>query len=239
MSEQTMGDDVRTEFDVVILGAGAAGLTLAAGLSKERPGTSILLVEKSSRAPEAAHKVGESTVDIGAHYLRDILGLEEHLTTGELDKFGLRFFFTHGENRDITHRVELGHRQRPDVGATYQIDRGRFENYLIDDLTGRGIEVWMSHRVDQVDLGEAPGEHTVTVTAPDGNIHTIRATWVIDASGRAALLKRKLGLAKPNGHNVNAVWFRIGFPINIDTFSTSPTWHEKIAGGSRRLSTNH
>ena len=35
------------------------------------------------------------------------------------------------------------------------------------------------------------------------------ARWVVDASGRAGLLKRKLGLAEANGHDANAVWLRI------------------------------
>ncbi len=52
--------------------------------------------------PEAAHKVGESTVEIAAHYLRDILGLEEHLHTQHVRKFGLRMFFSFDGNQDIT-----------------------------------------------------------------------------------------------------------------------------------------
>ena len=38
---------------------------------------------------------------------------------------------------------------------------------------------------------------------------TCNATWVIDASGRAALLARKLGYFRPNTeHPINAVWAR-------------------------------
>ena len=47
-------------------------------------------------------------------------------------------------------------------------------------------------------------------------ITQIQARWVVDASGRSSLLKRQLGLAKKVGHHANAVWFRIGYPIDIN-----------------------
>lgn len=227
------------ECDVVIMGGGAAGLTLATQLRRARPQTTITIVEKTERAPEAAHKVGESTVDIAAHYLRNVLEVEPHITGQQLDKFGLRFFFTQGDNRDITRRVEVGHARRPDVGATYQLDRGRFENYLTDELISAGVDMRLGHSVAGVELADGPGNHRVAVTTPTGEKRAIEARWVIDASGRSAILKRKLELAKPNGHNVNAAWFRIDFPIDIDTWSESPWWQERIVSGRRHLSTNH
>ncbi|RJQ75659.1 NAD(P)/FAD-dependent oxidoreductase [Pseudonocardiaceae bacterium YIM PH 21723] len=239
MTTHPAGSDVESDSDVVILGGGAAGLTLALQLHMDRPGTSIIVVEKNVRAPEAAHKVGESTVDIAAHYMRDVLKIEPHINDRQLEKFGLRFFFTQSDNRDIARRVELGHAYSPQSGATYQIDRGRFENYLSDELSGRGVDVRAGHKVDRVDLAEDGGRHVVTVTAPDGQRRIIRARWVLDASGRASILKRKLGLAKPNGHDVNAVWFRIDDPIDVDEWSDSPQWHERITDGHRRLSTVH
>ncbi|MEC3957774.1 NAD(P)/FAD-dependent oxidoreductase [Nocardia sp. CDC153] len=226
-------------FDVVILGGGAAGLTLALQLHNARPGTSIVVVEKSVRAPEAAHKVGESTVDIASHYLRDVLGIEPHISDLQLEKFGLRFFFTQGDNRDIARRVELGHARRTHVAKTYQLDRGRFENYLSDELSAAGVAMWVGHKVEEIDLTGGDDRHRVRVTTPDGQHRDVRAHWVIDASGRASLLKRKLGLSKPNGHNVNAAWFRIDYPIDIGEWSDLPSWHERIGDGRRSLSTNH
>ncbi|WP_327138857.1 NAD(P)/FAD-dependent oxidoreductase [Nocardia sp. NBC_01327] len=239
MTEQKTSDDTAREFDVAILGGGAAGLALAVQLHKTRPESSIVVVEKSVRAPEAAHKVGESTVDIAARYMREVLEMEPHITSRQLEKFGLRFFFTQADNRDIARRIELGHARRPTVGATYQLDRGRFENYLSDELVARGVDLWTGHKVTEVDIVDSGGWHHVDVTAPDGSRRGVRARWVVDASGRASLLKRKLSLSKPNGHNVNAAWFRIDHPIDIDEWSSSADWHERISGGHRSLSTNH
>src|SRR5512138_1527005 len=82
-------------YDVAILGGGLAGMTLSLELKKARPSIRIVVVEKREHpVSEAAHKVGESTVEIAAHYLRDILELTEHLETQQLRKFGLRMFFS-------------------------------------------------------------------------------------------------------------------------------------------------
>jgi hypothetical protein len=68
---------------------------------------------------------------------------------------------------------------------------------------------------------------------------TTPARWVIDACGRAGLLKRQLGLAKDNAHPAHAVWFRIGSRIRIDDWSQDPAWRARCATPTRWLSTNH
>ena len=71
---------MQAHYDVVILGGGLAGLTLARQLRQERPSLRVLVLEKRTHpAPEAAHKVGESSVEIGAHYFGQVLGLDPHM----------------------------------------------------------------------------------------------------------------------------------------------------------------
>jgi prevent-host-death family protein len=58
-----------TTYDVIITGGGLAGLCLARQLRQEHPDLTVLVAEKKQHpVPEAAHKVGESSVEIGAHY---------------------------------------------------------------------------------------------------------------------------------------------------------------------------
>ena len=71
--------------DVVILGGGLAGLTLAIQLKRQDPGTRVTVLERRAHpVREAAFKVGESTVEIGAHYFADVLGLREHLDAEQI-----------------------------------------------------------------------------------------------------------------------------------------------------------
>ena len=65
------------DVDVFIAGGGLAGLTLARQLRRTDPTLRIAVAEKRRHpAPEAAHKVGESSVEIGAHYFEKVLDLE-------------------------------------------------------------------------------------------------------------------------------------------------------------------
>jgi 2-polyprenyl-6-methoxyphenol hydroxylase-like FAD-dependent oxidoreductase len=66
-----------SKHDVVILGGGLAGLTLALQLKQRYTDLDILGVERRAHpVPAAAHKVGESSVEIGAHYFDTVLGAD-------------------------------------------------------------------------------------------------------------------------------------------------------------------
>src|SRR5436190_20208192 len=111
-------------YDVAILGGGLAGLTLALQLKRTRPETSIFVGEKrTGPAPEAAFKVGESTVDVSAHYFAEVIGMKDHIKAHQNPKFGLRYFFTGAGNRDLTARLELGPGDWYS-SSSYQLDRG-------------------------------------------------------------------------------------------------------------------
>ncbi|GHO48030.1 NAD(P)/FAD-dependent oxidoreductase [Ktedonospora formicarum] len=229
-----------TEYDVAIMGAGQAGLTLALQMKQARPETSIVVIEKQRfPVPEAAHKVGESTVEISGHYLRDVLGLEEHLQTQQLRKFGLRMFFSTGDNQDITRRIELGHAVLPPpIVGTYQLDRGRFENALSQMLPERGITLLDGTKVQQLDLRPRSETHHLRLDGEQG-AREINVKWVVDATGRSSLLKRQLGLAKKVDHHANSAWFRVNYPVSVNDWSNDPEWRGRIKQGDRRLSTNH
>ena len=228
--------------DVVIIGGGLAGLTLALQLRQRFDGIRVLVLERRAHpVPEACHKIGESSVEIGAHYFQHVLGLEQHLVQCQLKKFGFRFFFSEGQ-ADIAKVTELG-ASRPLPVTSWQIDRGIFENFLGHEVQRQGAEFVDNALVRSVTLAE-PGDgpaapHRVSWQQPGGPLRESAARWLIDASGRAGLLKRKLGLARDNDHGAHAVWFRISDRINIDAWSDDPAWRARCVTPTRWLSTNH
>ena len=230
-----------TLWDVIIAGGGLAGLGLAKQLKQANPELSIVVVEKQGfPRPRAIAKVGESTVEIGSHYLSHHLGLLQHLKDKHLKKFGIRIFF--GEPADdFSRQDELGASQTFGI-PTYQIDRGDIENHLAAELQALGVTLIDKADILQLDVraetGTAYDKQLVIRTATGEQ--TLRGHWLVDTAGRASLLKNHLKLAAKNEHKSNAVWFRIDRTITLDDWCENPEWQARCRPEGRRwLSTNH
>ncbi len=230
------GDLHTPDHHVTIIGGGVAALTLALEIRSARPQTRILIIEPNPHpVPEITHTVGESTVEVAAHYLRDRLGLADHLHTAQIRKMGLRMFFSHDGNTDITRRTELGSSAfTPQV--TYQIDRGRLENELNRRCLSAGVEI-ATGRVRSVEFS-SDHPHIISFQRGDTITHST-ARWVVDASGRNRTLPRQLDLRRANEHNCNAVWLRVAAEIDVGQWSDDPSWQARLIEGDRALSTNH
>ncbi|MGH1341640.1 MAG: NAD(P)/FAD-dependent oxidoreductase [Nannocystales bacterium] len=231
MGAQTTTD---TLYDVAIVGGGLAGLTLAIQISQRTSSLRILVLERATfPMPSAAHKVGESSVEVGSHYYNEVLGLSRALTHAKIPKLGLRYFFPGSDNARIETRPELGQTHYHAVGST-QFDRGRQENILRVEAQTLGVEVLDGVRVDDIELSEDDAPHQVVAESS-----RFRARWVVDATGRRSLLKRKLDLAEGNEHTASAAWFRLGEALAVDDMSGDEAWRRQMPFGMRRLSTNH
>jgi flavin-dependent dehydrogenase len=226
------------DYEVAIIGGGLAGLTLALQLQQTSPGLSILVLERSHLpAPAAAHKVGESTVEIGAHYLSEILGFKTLLEETQLRKFGLRFYFGSGNHADLSAADELGTSDFLTV-PSYQLDRGRLESDLADIARSRGIDLKDGCRATKTSVDKNGGAHGLQYVE-NLQTHNIKCKWLVDASSRFSVLKRQLNLQQPSNHRINAAWLRLDSNIAVDDWSNDTGWKDRSYGSPRRFSTNH
>src|SRR5437016_3051453 len=125
------------QYDVVIIGAGLAGLSLSRQLllnSEKR----ILLLDKRSAIPPPHQKVGEATVQLSAYYFSKVLDLEEHLLREHYLKYNLRFYWkTAGRtNRWFEDYSQFYIRNVSNI-ATYQLNRNKIEDEMLKLIVER------------------------------------------------------------------------------------------------------
>ena len=224
------------EFDVVIIGGALSGGASAILLMRENPGIRVLIVEKTERL---ARRVGEATVEVSAYFLGRVLGLTQYLNEEHLVKQGLRFFFTNERVETLEEASELGARYQVRL-PSYQLDRATLDEEVLRRACVAGAKVLRPASVTKVELA-AGGEQTVTFTHEQKS-RTVRARWVIDASGVAALLARKNGWWRPNmEHPTAACWSRWKGVKDWDGYELGrkfPGW-ASVVYGTRGTATNH
>jgi len=205
----------RDDYDLVILGGAFSGSSLGLLMRRQRPGTKVLILEKSGKFDR---KVGESTSEVAGCFLTRVLGLSSYLAREHFQKNGLRLWFNQDGNECPSACSEIG----PFTQArfpTYQLDRAKLDTHLLEMADSEGCEVIRTASVKNFDL-QGAGQNEVTFKH-DGETRTVRAKWVADCSGKAALVGRKRGTLKPlDGHPVHSMWVRFSNVNDLDSHSS-------------------
>ncbi|GHO82446.1 NAD(P)/FAD-dependent oxidoreductase [Dictyobacter formicarum] len=232
-------EKIASSYDVVICGAGLAGLTLARQITRELPAVSVLLLEgRGNKTHTNAINVGESTVEVSAYYLIDMLDLREILEQAHLRKLGFRFFFKNGAT-PLHQCAELGFSEFPPRDS-FQLDRARLEADIKQLNAEQGIQMLPACQVEDIVLGE--DQHRVTFAdGTTGQLHTVGCRWVIDAMGRRRFLQKKLGFFEPHNPHFSAAWFRLKGRYDVCDLvpPDEQEWHNRVKDNRRYHSTNH
>jgi flavin-dependent dehydrogenase len=235
-------------FEVAILGGGLAAQCLARHLRRAGITGPIVVIDRGPLPiPATTLKLGESSVEAGAWYLGQRLGLHDQLLAEHEMKFGLRFFFSAGNNHDVGERLELGpqHAARFRRGLeppAYQLHRGRLEHMLTCANKAAGVTMLPHTQVGQITLADSDdARHHIELTdlAGSGATQTITARWLIDASGRAGLLTRPQQLRRPLAHQVRVAHGWIRGRIEPEHWTSKPEFSQRIEPDLRWRSTVH
>jgi flavin-dependent dehydrogenase len=223
-------------YDVIIIGGALAGASTAILLLRQRPGLRILIVEKSAAF---TRRVGEATVEISAYFLGRVLGLTQYLNEAHLVKQGMRFWFANEHARSLEDCSEIGGGYLARVPA-YQVDRSTLDEEVLRRARELGAQVIRPASVQRVEL-QAGANQAVTFRSGE-QTRTLRARWVVDASGFAALLSRQNGWFRTNtAHPTTAVWSRWQGVKDWDGLELAqrfPKW-AMACHGIRATATNH
>ncbi|MEY2572732.1 MAG: hypothetical protein QOJ87_945 [Verrucomicrobiota bacterium] len=219
------------DYDVVIVGGAFSGAATALMIKRKHPAARVLIIEKSA---EFDRKVGESTTELSSCYMTRLLGLTNYLGHHQLAKQGLRMWFANRPDQPFDDCVELGAKYQARL-PTFQVDRSTLDQHMLEVAVAAGCELQRPAKVSAIELEE--NRSYVSYES-----HRVSTRWLVDASGRAAMLPRKLGHFRPNTeHPINAVWARFTGVKDWDSYE----WREKFRDyanacrTSRNWATNH
>jgi flavin-dependent dehydrogenase len=165
-------------FDVVIIGGGPAG-SCAAAFCRRR-GLSVVVAEKEDFP---RFRIGESLLPMGNGVLRATGVWPKIEQAGFVEKFGARFCLSNGS---LEKRINFCDGYVPGLERTFQVERAKFDELLLDHARELGADVRLQTRVSAVAETET---HVDCVLSSEhaGSSEHVRASWVINAGGRENL----------------------------------------------------
>jgi flavin-dependent dehydrogenase len=183
--------------DVIVVGGGPAGSTAASLLSRQ--GHDVLLLEKEKFPRE---HVGESMLPF-CYRMFDDLGVREEMARRFVRKPGVRFVDRYG-NASTTWC--FSHVIKDETYLSFQVNRSEFDTILLNNSRRLGAEVREEVKVQNVDLS-VPDRVIVESVDADGVERVHHARFLVDASGRDALIGSKMGWRKPREElDRTAIW---------------------------------
>lgn len=187
------------ETEVCVIGGGPAGATLARRLALL--GHDVCLLEASTFP---RRHVGESLAP-GILPLLDFLGLRESVESAS---------FLRPEHAAVRWGGVLRHLYYAPGPPGFQVDRGRFDQLLLDAAKEAGVRVLQPARARLPRLGE--DKRWQVPFECEGVTGQVSATYLADASGRRATLAGQRKRLWPTTLAVYAYW-RAPFPVGTET----------------------
>ena len=221
------------------MGGAFSGAASAILLKREMPALRVLVIERKEAFDK---KVGESTSEVAGCFLTRVLHQANYLAANQINKHGLRMWFCNDRNDSPYDCTEIGPRFQSRL-PTYQLDRAKLDEHLLAEAVKLGCEVARPATVRAIILNEGDEPHCIDYALAWGETKSASCRWVIDGSGKAALLAKKLGLQKPLGdeHPTSSVWTRFRNVNDLDSAASRAgqcDWMNRV-WAPRSVATNH
>jgi flavin-dependent dehydrogenase len=209
----------QNDCDVLILGGGLAGQTLARQILLSHPGKTILMADRRAELPPKEQKVGEATVQASGYYYGKVLQLEEYLLQEHYLKYNLRFYWPSAQGASRYEELSQSYIRGISNIPTYQLDRNKFEAEVLSrNLADPRFQLFLTASEIQVDLAEGPedtGPHAFRFQTEEGEVAG-HAGWVVDATGRGRLLAKRKKLTRPSPIRNGSTFFWMDGLIDIE-----------------------
>lgn len=186
------------QYDAIIIGGGPGGST--AGSALAQAGKKVLILERE-RFPR--FHVGESLIPFGNDEMRKIGVWDKLKNFGFIPKLGAEFVTG---NAKAGIRILFARYLDPTYAQTFQVERSKFDNLLLEHAESLGAEIWQETKVKSATLSNDGGS---VVCERNGETIELSARWILDAGGRDAFLGRQMNLPKTD----------LGLPKKFATFA--------------------
>lgn len=245
------------DFDVVVIGGNLLGAMAAIML--QRRGVKTLVLEARPAGKEQKVVVGEAITEGSSVFLRHEIGLTDWLKQNVFRKFGFDFLTPPrrpagpGESGpqsvpvtsiEDCHELMLSTTPLEHIAGavsrlipTYHVERTSMNRHVVDMAIAEGADYRAGANVEHVrfDGAELPRRRHEVIYSRGGETQRATCRWVLDCSGRRAVLSRQLGLLRQVHGRLDtaSVWNR------FDGVETDPAIWRGFHGIDRRRHTIH
>jgi len=196
--ETTSTNNLTSDCDVLVIGGGPAGSTAAALLAER--GYAVTLLEK---AHHPRFHIGESLIPANLPLLEK-LGVPDEIRAIGMEKWGAEFVSPWHDNKQVYEFAGAIDKSMP---MAYQVRRSEFDEILIRNASRKNARVVEGCQVQDVAFLDGDSGVVVKASHDDGSIETVRARFILDASGRDTFLGNQFKAKKRNKkHNSAAIY---------------------------------
>jgi len=182
-----MSTEALEDTDVIVVGGGPGGSTLAALIAKQGHRVVVLEKEKFPR-----WQIGESLLPPTVHGVCRLTGVADQLAQAgfTVKRGGTQRWGANPE--PWTFSFSVSQKMSGQTSFAYQVERSKFDKILLDHARKVGADVREECSVSEV-ITDDERVRGVRYTDAAGNSGEIRARYIVDASGNKSRIYKQVG----------------------------------------------